>query len=153
MIIFQLISFMALSFGLKLTDAQGHFRLCTVMRKMCHCSFLSCVLGCACSHWWVYSHCEVGVRHIWFSDRRPDEWLLSNSEVSSPSGSLSRPLAGAHPAEQDFRTNLIYWTSDMIWWMNIWDRILALQFALTTEVFPHNMVLGYFHLDNMMLFG
>lgn len=40
-------------------------------KKRCHSSFVSCVLWCACLHWWVCSHCKAYVRHIRFSDRCP----------------------------------------------------------------------------------
>lgn len=111
------------------------------------------VLWCACLHWWVCSHCKAWVRHIRFSDHCPGEWLISNSEFISSSGSLRRPPTRTHPAEQDLRTNLIYWPSDMIWWVNIWDRILLVPFVLTAEVFFHSMVLGSFHLENVVLSG
>lgn len=140
----------ALCFDLKLTDARGHFWVCIDVRKVCHCVSVGCVLCCACLHWWgssLQSMCQarLALRSRWK--------VMSNCELGSPSGNPRRPLTHTHPAEQDFSTNLVYRASDMIWWVNIWGRIVLLQFALTAEVFPHNMVLGSFHLDHVVRSG
>lgn len=72
-----------LSLGLKprMDRCSRSLLRCSIIRKRCHYSFVSCVLWCACLHWWVCNHCKACVRHIRFSDHCPGLSLIPNSPL------------------------------------------------------------------------
>lgn len=73
-------------------------------------------------------------------------------QTQSFSGSLPSSLTRTHPAEKDFRANLINWTLDVIRWLKVCYRVL-LSFALIAEIFPNNMISWRFHFDKMIFCG
>lgn len=121
--------------------------------------FQLCVHWCVSVCWCVWVHVVDpkihGMYRIWFLDNHPGEWLVFNSEFSPPAGSLHSSSTRTHPVEKDFRANLINWTSDMIRWLVIYDRVLLslLYLVLIAEIFSHNVISWLFYFNKVIFFG
>lgn len=121
--------------------------------------FQLCVHWCVSVCWCVWVRVVDpkihGMYRLWFLDNHPGEWLVFNSEFSPPAGSLHSSSTRTHPVEKDFRANLINWTSDMIRWLGIYDRVLLslLYLVLIAEIFSHDVISWLFYFNKVIFFG
>lgn len=72
-------------------------------------------------------------------------------QLSSAGGHLRSPCTSTHSAEKNFRTNLVYGASDMIWWLKIGYGVL-LQFSLIAKIFSHNVISRSLRLKKVIFF-